>query len=61
VVFYNAQKTATWAWSRAPIAAGNVRTSTGVNSDQQLLRLLAMKQLKNIDAFCLVIGTDRMF
>jgi hypothetical protein len=32
VVFYNAQKTAAWAWSRAPIAAGNVRTSTGVNT-----------------------------
>jgi hypothetical protein len=33
VVFYNAQKTAAWAWSRAPIAAGNVRTSTGVNKE----------------------------
>jgi hypothetical protein len=30
--YNNAQKNTAWAWSCAPIAAGNVRTCTGVNN-----------------------------
>jgi hypothetical protein len=32
-----------------------------IQRDQKLLSLLAMKQLKNIGVFCLVVDTEWMF